>query len=103
MGEQRVRGPADRRRAEQQVHDRQERPLEQERGEAGEHAGAFSLVQRGHLALQPLGLLAVPLAQGQQLRGQPGLGGLPAQGAQAQRHEQEPDRHGEGDDRGDGG
>src|SRR6185295_7341191 len=64
---------------------------------------AVPLVQRGHLALQALWLLAVPLAQRHQLRGQPGLGGLPAQRAQAERHEQEADRHREDDDRGDGG
>src|SRR5208282_4523283 len=45
----------------------------------------------------------VPLPQRLQLRGQPGLDGLPAQGAQAERHEENPDRHRERDDRGHGG
>jgi hypothetical protein len=102
-GQQRVRLPADLGRAEQQVHDGQQRPLEQERREAGEHARALPLVQRCHLALQPVRLFGVLLAEGLQLRRQPRHGGLPAQAAQAERHQGGPDGHGEQDDRGDGG
>ena len=64
------------------------------------HAGALPLVQRGHFALQPFRLLGVPLAQLQQLRGQPGLNSLTAEGTEAERHEENPDGHRERDDRG---
>jgi hypothetical protein len=43
------------------------------------------------------------LPQRLQLRGQPGLDSLPAQGAQAERHKDKPDHHRERDDRGHGG
>ena len=49
------------------------------------------------------GCFGVSLPQRLQLRGQPGLDGLPAQGAQAERHKDKPDRHRERDDRGHGG
>jgi hypothetical protein len=103
VAEQRVRLPADLGRAEQQVHDGQQRPLQQKRREAGQHAGALPLVERGHLGLQPLRLPGVLLAQGLKLRREPGQRGLAALTAQAERHEQGPDGHGETDDGGGGG
>ena len=86
--------------AEQQVHDAQERPLGEQRPQAGERAGAFPLVQGGQLALEALRLPPVARAQRLDLGRDPGHGGLATQRAQRKRGDQQPDRGGEQDDRG---
>jgi hypothetical protein len=103
VGQQFVRGSANRRGAEQQVHHGQERPLEQEREAAGEHARAVFRVQRFELAGEMVGLLSVALPERLNLRGDPGLRGLAAHRVVAEGQHEQPDGDGErGDGHGDG-
>jgi hypothetical protein len=103
VGEQLVRAAAHLSGAEQQVHHAQERPLGQEGPDPGEQARSLAGLQRGELAAEALGLLAVSLAEFLQFRREPGLRRLPAQGAEAERGDQQPHRHGEDDDARGGG
>ena len=103
VGEQPVRAARHLTGAEQQVHHAQERPLGQDGPDPGEQARSLAGLQRGELTLEALRLLAVSSAKLGQLRQEPGLRRLPAQGAEAERRDQQSDRHGEDDDAGGGG
>ena len=107
VAQQRVRGAAHRVIGEQAVHDAEERQLEQQRQAATEHAGPLGPVQGAQFFLQALRVPGVPPLQLGDLGLQPGPGSLaPDRAADrevGQRQQEQPDGHGERDDRRRGG